>query len=172
MVSGFCLDIYNAFYRMATPSPFMERASVSPVARPKVYVSRRFHFSASHRVYNPAWSDEKNAQVFGPCSNPTGHGHNYELEVVVAGTPDPDTGYVMDIAHLRRLVEEQVIQYLDHRHLNTDVPFLAGQIPSSENLIVAIWERISPHLPPGVELVELRLWETPRNCFIYHGEKA
>lgn len=144
---------------------------MSPSA-PKVYVSRKFHFSASHRVYNPSWSDEKNAEVFGPCSNPTGHGHNYELEVIVAGTPHPETGYVIDIAYLRRLIEERIISQLDHRHLNTDVAFLAGRIPSSENLIVAIWEQIQPLLPEGVTLVELRLWETPRNCFIYYGQKA
>lgn len=140
--------------------------------RPKVYVSRRFHFSAAHRVYNPAWSDEQNQAVFGPCSHPSGHGHNYELEVVVAGIPDPDTGYVIDISYLRRLIEERVIQQVDHRNLNTDVPFLAGQIPSSENLVVALWEQIQPLLPEGVELKELRLWETPRNCFVYYGEST
>lgn len=150
----------------------MEKARILASARPKVYVSRRFHFSASHRVYNPAWSDEKNAEVFGLCSNPTGHGHNYELEVIIAGTPHPDTGYVMDIGQLRRLVEEKVIQQLDHRNLNTDVPFLRGLIPSSENLIVALWAQIESLLPEGVELVELRLWETPRNCFIYYGERT
>lgn len=159
---------------MASPNSLMEISQTmsSPASKPRVYVSRKFHFSASHRVYNPTWSDEKNAEVFGPCSNPTGHGHNYELEVVIAGTPDPDTGYVMDITKLKELVEKNVIRYLDHRHLNTDVPFLAGQIPSSENLIVAIWKQLQPFLPEGVELVELRLWETPRNCFIYHGETS
>ncbi|MCS7162468.1 MAG: 6-carboxytetrahydropterin synthase [Bacteroidia bacterium] len=137
---------------------------------PRVYVARRFHFSAAHRVYNPAWSDEKNAEVFGPCSHPSGHGHNYELEVVVAGSPNPDTGYVIDITLLRKAIEAQVISQLDHRNLNTDVPFLKGCIPSSENLIVALWKEIAALLPPGVELVRLRLWETPRNCFEYYGE--
>ncbi|MEN3041029.1 MAG: 6-carboxytetrahydropterin synthase [Bacteroidia bacterium] len=159
---------------MAITSPRMAQAQTLSQASgmPLVYISRRFYFSASHRVYNPAWSDEKNAEIFGPCSNPNGHGHNYELEVVVAGTPNPETGYVIDIGHLRRLIEENVIKHLDHRHLNTDVTFLSGRIPSSENLIVAIWEQIEPLLPKGVSLVELRLWETPRNCFIYYGQKV
>ncbi|MCS6789675.1 MAG: 6-carboxytetrahydropterin synthase [Bacteroidia bacterium] len=138
--------------------------------KPRVYVSRRFHFSAAHRIYNPAWSDAENARVFGPCSHPAGHGHNYELEVVIAGSPHPDTGYVMDIALLKKLVEENVLSQLDHRNLNTDVPFLADQIPTSENLIVSLWREIQRLLPSEVQLVELRLWETPRNCFIYHGE--
>lgn len=136
----------------------------------KVYLTRKFHFSAAHRVYNPLWSDEKNFQVFGPCSYPSGHGHNYELEVTVAGFPHPDTGYVIDIAQLKRTIEEHLIAQIDHRNLNTDVSFIAGKIPSSENLIVALWEQIAALLPEGVELVRLRLWETPRNCFEYYGE--
>lgn len=137
---------------------------------PKVYITRRFHFSASHRIYNPTWDEEKNLQVFGKCSHPHGHGHNYELEVTLAGPVQPDTGYVMDLSQLRSSIEEAVIEQLDHRNLNTDVPFLEGQIPSSENLIVALWAQIRDLLPEGVELVRLRLWETPRNSFEYYGE--
>ncbi|MCS7188692.1 MAG: 6-carboxytetrahydropterin synthase [Bacteroidia bacterium] len=139
--------------------------------KPKVYVTRKFHFSASHRVYNPMWSDEENKIIFGKCSNPGGHGHNYELEVTVAGSPDTHTGYVIDIGKLKEMIEKEVIEQLDHRNLNTDVPFLQGRIPSSENLIVALWDHIACLLPPEVELVRLRLWETPRNCFEYYGEK-
>ncbi len=135
-----------------------------------MYVSRRFHFSAAHRVYNPAWSDEKNEAIFGPCSRPHFHGHNYELEVTVAGQPDPNTGYVIDLRLLKDLIETQVIAQLDHKNLNLDVPFLAGRIPSSENLIVALWDEIRRLLPEGIQLVCLRLWETPRNCFTYYGE--
>ncbi|MCX7606827.1 MAG: 6-carboxytetrahydropterin synthase [Bacteroidia bacterium] len=138
--------------------------------KPKVYLTRKFHFCAAHRVYNPTWSEEKNREVFGPCSHVHGHGHNYELEVTVVGTPHPDTGYVMDIGQLRQIVESSLIQWVDHRNLNVDVPFLADQIPSSENLIVAFWNQLRLHLPPGVELFRLRLWETPRNCFEYYGE--
>lgn len=138
--------------------------------RPKVYLTRKFDFAASHRVYNPAWDEEKNRQVFGKCSNPAGHGHNYELEVTVAGTPDPETGYVIDMTYLKSLIDEKVIQLLDHKNLNVDVPFLQGKIPSSENLIVALWQQIQALLPPGVELVRLRLQETPKNCFEYYGE--
>lgn len=137
---------------------------------PRLYVARRFHFSAAHRVYNPAWSEEKNQSVFGPCSGPHFHGHNYELEVTVAGFTNPDTGYVIDLRLLKNLIENHVIAQLDHKNLNLDVPFLAGRIPSSENLIVALWEEIARLLPSGVKLVSLRLWETPRNCFTYYGE--
>nr|BAL56552.1 hypothetical conserved protein [uncultured Bacteroidetes bacterium] len=138
---------------------------------PRVYVTRRFHFSAAHRVYNPAWSDEKNYEVFGPCSHPGFHGHNYELEVTVAGAPNPDTGYVLDLALLKKLIDSHLIAQLDHKNLNTDVPFLSGQIPSTENLIVALWKEIQRLLPPGVKLVRLRLQETPRNAFEYYGEE-
>jgi 6-pyruvoyltetrahydropterin/6-carboxytetrahydropterin synthase len=138
---------------------------------PIVYITRRFEFAAAHRVYNPAWTDEQNAAFYGPCSNPAGHGHNYTLEVTIGGTPDPETGYLIDIKQLRKIVERVLISELDHKHLNYDVPFLEGQIPSTENLIVAAWQKLENAFPSHVRLFRLRLWETSNNYFEYYGEK-
>ncbi len=135
---------------------------------PTVRVTRRVHFSAAHRLHSPALSDEENRRVFGLCNSPNWHGHNYELEVTVEGEPDPVTGYVVDLAAVRDAAES-VIGDLDHRNLNLDVPWLQGVIPSTENLVVAIWKRLAPRLPSG-KLVRLVLWETPRNAAEYRGE--
>ena len=144
-------------------------ASPRPLSHvPTVRVTRRLHFSAAHRLHNPAFSDEKNRRVFGPCNHPNWHGHNYELDVTVEGQPDPQTGYVVDLGLLRDAAE-QVVADLDHRNLNLDVPWLQGVIPSTENLVVALWHRIAPVVPSG-RLVKLTLWETPRNSAEYSGE--
>ena len=135
---------------------------------PTVRVTRRVHFSAAHRLHSPALSDEENQRIFGLCNSPNWHGHNYELEVTVEGQPDPVTGYVVDLGDVRDAAES-VIGDLDHRNLNLDVPWLEGVIPSTENLVVAIWERLKPRLPAG-RLVRLVLWETPRNSAEYSGE--
>lgn len=135
---------------------------------PTVRVTRRVHFSAAHRLHSPALSDEENQRVFGLCNSPNWHGHNYELEVTVEGSPDPVTGYVVDLAVVKEAAEG-VTRDLDHRNLNVDVPWLQGVIPSTENLVVAIWERLAPRLPAG-RLVRLVLWETPRNAAEYWGE--
>ena len=135
---------------------------------PKVRVTRRVHFSAAHRLHNPAMSDEENSRVFGLCNLPNWHGHNYELDVTVEGEPDPATGYLVDLAVLRDLAGE-VIDQLDHRNLNLDVPWLHDVIPSTENLVVALWEQIAPRIPRG-RLARLVLWETPRNSAEYTGE--
>ncbi len=135
---------------------------------PTVRVTRRLHFSAAQRLHNPALSDEENAAVFGLCNNPNWHGHNYELDVTVEGEPEARTGYVVDLGHLRDAAEE-VIGELDHKNLNLDVPWLQGVIPSTENLVVALWERLAPRVPRG-RLVRLVLWETPRNFVEYTGE--
>lgn len=137
---------------------------------PRVRISRRVHFSAAHRLHREEWSEERNAEVFGACSNPNWHGHNYELDVTVSGPVDPDTGFVLDLKALRDLVERLVVQDVDHRNLNLDVPWLEGIIPSTENLVVAIWERLADRLPQGVRLDRLVLWETPRNFVEYTGE--
>ncbi|HEX8429745.1 MAG TPA: 6-carboxytetrahydropterin synthase [Longimicrobium sp.] len=126
------------------------------------------HFSAAHRLHNPAMSDEENSRVFGLCNLPNWHGHNYELDVTVEGEPDPATGYLVDLAVLRDLAGE-VIDQLDHRNLNLDVPWLHDVIPSTENLVVALWEQIAPRIPRG-RLARLVLWETPRNSAEYTGE--
>jgi 6-pyruvoyltetrahydropterin/6-carboxytetrahydropterin synthase len=137
-------------------------------AVPKVRVTRRVHFSAAHRLHNPAFSQEENERLFGLCNSPNWHGHNYELDVTVEGEPDPATGYVVDLGVLRAEAET-VIRDLDHRNLNLDVPWLAGVLPSTENLVVALWSQIEPRVPAG-RLVRLVLWETPRNYVEYSGE--
>lgn len=135
---------------------------------PTVRVTRRVHFSAAHRLHNPAFSDDENRRIFGLCNSPNWHGHNYELDVTVEGEPDPGTGYVVDLGHLRDAAET-VLRDVDHRNLNLDVPWLEGVIPSTENLVVALWERLAPRVPRG-RLVRLVLWETPRNYAEYSGE--
>lgn len=132
-------------------------------------VVRRLHFNAAHRLHNPARSDAWNAETFGPCNNPNYHGHNYELEVMVEGDIDPETGYVLDVAVLKRIVEDRVIAGLDHRNLNLDVPWFAEHLPSAENIAVYIWNQLIDRIPRG-RLRRVRLWETPRNWVDYEGE--
>jgi 6-pyruvoyltetrahydropterin/6-carboxytetrahydropterin synthase len=136
---------------------------------PTVHVTRVVRFNAAHRLHNPAKSDEWNRRTFGKCNNPNGHGHNYTLEVTVAGEPDPDTGYVIDLARLKQIIEERVVAELDHRHMNLDVDFLQGILPSTENVAVAIWHRLADSLPSG-RLVAVKLWETENNVAEYRGE--
>jgi 6-pyruvoyltetrahydropterin/6-carboxytetrahydropterin synthase len=135
---------------------------------PTVRVTRRVHFSAAHRLHNDAFSPEENQRIFGLCNSPNWHGHNYELDVTVEGTPNSSTGYVVDLGQVKAAAEA-VIGDLDHRNLNLDVPWLQGIIPSTENLVVAIWNRLAPTLSAG-RLVRLVLWETPRNSAEYTGE--
>jgi 6-pyruvoyltetrahydropterin/6-carboxytetrahydropterin synthase len=135
----------------------------------KVRVTRRVHFSAAHRLHAESLSAEDNTRIFGLCNSPNFHGHNYELDMTVEGDVDPATGYVVDLGQLRDLAEETVLRDLDHRNLNTDVEWLRGVIPSTENLVVKIWERLVDHIPTG-RLVRLVLWETPRNYAEYLGE--
>ena len=139
---------------------------------PRVRVTRRVHFSAAHRLYRPEWSDETNAEVFGGCANPNWHGHNYEVDVTVEGPVDVETGYVMDLKLLRDALQEFVIDDIDHRNLNLDVPWLEGINPTSENLVVAIWGRIADALPDGVRLSKVVLHETPRNSVEYSGPEG
>jgi len=134
-----------------------------------VRVTRRVHWNSAHRLYRPDWTDERNASVFGACANPHWHGHNYEMDVTVAGEIDPETGYVLDLKLLKDLVEERVVSHVDHRNLNIEVPWLEGLNPTTENLVVAIWDRLVGHLPTSVVLERLVLWETPRNYVEYTG---
>ncbi len=136
---------------------------------PRCTIVRRLHFNAAHRLHNPARSEAWNAETFGPCNNPHYHGHNYELEVMVEGEINPETGYVLDVAVLKRVVEAEVLGRLDHRNLNLDVPWFADRIPSAENIAVYIWERLVDRLPAG-RLRRVRLWETPRNWVDYDGQ--
>jgi len=133
-----------------------------------VYITRQVHFNSAHRLHNPSKSQEWNVATYGLCTNPHWHGHNYVLEVTVRGQPDPETGYVLDLAALKRILHTTVVDHCDHRNLNTDVDFLRGIIPSTENLVIAFWDRIAPALPAG-ELHCVRLYETPRNFAEYRG---
>jgi len=134
-----------------------------------VFVTRLVHFNAAHRMHNPAWSDARNAEVFGLCNNPNWHGHNYELEVTVAGEPDPETGYVMDLGKLKQILDQHVLHKVDHKNLNLDVDFMQGIIPSSENFAIAIWNQIVNHIPAPAQLYSVRLYETQRNFVEYRG---
>ncbi len=114
-----------------------------------MYLTRREHFCASHRLFNPKFSDEKNLEIYGKCAYPNGHGHNYELVVTVAGEPDPETGMIMDLKRLSEIVNREVVDKVDHRHLNIDVDFLKNVVPTAENLAVAFWRILSPRIKPG-----------------------
>lgn len=137
---------------------------------PTVYVRRRATFNAAHRLHNPDRSDEWNRETFGKCNSANWHGHNFELEVTVAGEPDPETGFVVDLAQLKRVIEERVVAPLDHKNLNLDVPFLAGQLTSTENLAVAIWKQLEDAIPGPGRLYEIFLRETENNSVVYRGE--
>lgn len=138
-----------------------------------VYVSRKEHFNAAHKLYNPAWTKERNLEVFGPCANENWHGHNFDLIVTVKGTPDPESGFVIDLKKLSLLIRQEVTDKLDHKNLNLDVEFMKGKLASCENLIIEIWKILAPKISIiskfGV-LHALRLYETPRNYVEYFGE--
>jgi 6-pyruvoyltetrahydropterin/6-carboxytetrahydropterin synthase len=136
-----------------------------------VYLTRLEHFNAAHKLFNPAWSREENEAVFGVCANENWHGHNYNLYVTVKGNPHPDTGFVYDVKKLSLLINEQVINHLDHKNLNLDVPFLKGKLCSTENLAIAIWNQLLPHLPEQVQLHCVKLYETPRIFVEYFGKQ-
>ena len=128
-------------------------------------ITKTFEFSASHRLYQPAWSEEENLKQFGKCCNPHGHGHNYKLEVMVSGEINPQTGMILDASVLDKIVSEQVIVDLDHKNLNLQVSWLEGKIPSTENLVDEIWDRLFPNITTKAfngKLHKLRLWETSR----------
>ncbi len=135
---------------------------------PTVTVTRRVHFNAAHRLRCDDLSDEENERVFGPCSNPNYHGHNYELDVSVEGEIDPVTGYVADLSHVKRIVEQLVVRHLDHKNLNLDVPEFSNLNPTTENMVVVIWRLLEGRLPG--QLSKLVLWETPRNYVEYRGK--
>jgi len=135
---------------------------------PQVVVTRRTHFNAAHRLFNPGWSEAENARVFGPCANPNFHGHNYNLDVSVIGEPDPDTGFVIDIKTLQDVVEERVLRRFDHRNLNLDVAEFRDLNPTAEHIVQVCWRLLAPAIPRG-RLHRLVLWETERNLVEYSG---
>lgn len=136
-----------------------------------IYISRQEHFNAAHKLYNPKWSEERNREVFGPCANTNWHGHNYDLIVTVKGEPDPETGFVVDLKALSDLLRVHVIDQVDHKNLNLDVPFMTGQMASTENLAIAFWQIIERELPAigPAKLHCIKLYETPRNFVEYYG---
>lgn len=135
-----------------------------------VYLTRLEHFNAAHKLYNPAWSREKNDEVFGKCANENWHGHNYELLVTVKGNPDPDTGFLFDVKKLSNIIKERVTEKLDHKNLNIDVDFMRDKMCSTENLAIAIWQQLDPHIPLPVKLHCIKLYETPRIYIEYFGD--
>lgn len=132
----------------------------------KVSVSRKEHFNAAHRLYNPDWSDEKNLEVFGKCSNPNYHGHNYELIVTLVGEPDPQTGYVYDMKVLSDLIKEYVTKQFDHKNLNLDTSYFKQLNPTAENIAVVIWRILRQHIDNKFDL-KIKLYETERNSVEY-----
>jgi 6-pyruvoyltetrahydropterin/6-carboxytetrahydropterin synthase len=136
-----------------------------------VYLTRKIEFSAAHRYHNPAFSAEENRRIFGKCNNPNGHGHNYVLEVTVGGETDPRTGMVLDLKELKELMEREVMERMDHRSLNHEVPELAGQIPTCETIAVFIWKLLEPKIRLG-RLTRVRLWESPDLYVDCYGDRG
>ena len=135
-----------------------------------VYLTRIEHFNAAHRLYNPAWSTQKNEEVFGKCANENWHGHNYELYVTIKGNADDNTGFLFDVKKLSMMIKEFVLDKLDHKNLNMDVEFLKGKMCSTENVTRAIWQQLQPQLPVQVKLHCIKLYETPRIYVEYFGD--
>ena len=133
-----------------------------------VYVKRRETFSASHRLFNPSFSEQMNREVFDKCSGVNGHGHNYVLVITVAGEPQKETGYVIDLKKLKQLVRTEIVDKVDHRHLNHDVDFLSGIIPTAENLAKTFWNVLAPKITDG-KLYSVVVQETENNSVEYRG---
>ena len=134
-----------------------------------IYLTRKTEFCASHRLFNPKFSPEKNKQVFGLCNNPNGHGHNYVLEVTVRGEVEVETGMVLDLKVLKKIITQEIIDKVDHKNLNVDVAFLKGVIPTAENVAIKFWEILEPKIHNG-HLHEVKLFESERNFVIYKGD--
>lgn len=136
-----------------------------------VYLTRRERFNAAHRLYRSDWSDSKNLEVYGKCSNPNWHGHNYNLFVTVKGEIKPELGYVIDLKTLSKIIRKHIIEKLDHKNINLEVDFMQGRFASTENIAIAIWEQLEPQLRLlGVELHCVRLEETENNSVEYYGK--
>ncbi|HEV7231901.1 MAG TPA: 6-carboxytetrahydropterin synthase [Bacteroidia bacterium] len=137
-----------------------------------IYITRKEHFNAAHKLFNPGWTDEKNMEVFGKCANPNWHGHNYYLYVTVKGEVNPDTGYTVNLKELSTLIRMEVTDKLDHKNLNLDVDFMKNRMPTTENVAIAIWEQIADQVKHmGGELHCVKLYETDNNYVEYFGGK-
>ncbi len=134
-----------------------------------VYITRRERFNAAHKLYNPKWTEEENEAFFGKCANKYYHGHNFELFVTIKGIANPDTGMVMDLKRLKKIIKESVCEKLDHKNLNEDVDFLKGMLPSIENIVVSVWNIMEPQIENG-KLHSIKLIETENNFVEYFGE--
>lgn len=135
-----------------------------------IYLTRVEHFNAAHKLYNERWSEEKNLEVFGKCSNSNWHGHNYELHVTIKGDPDPDTGFIFNAKTLGDLIKDVIVERVDHRNLNLDVDFMQGKLTSAENFAIGIWNELKPHIAKnGAQLHCIKLLETPRIYVEYFG---
>jgi len=133
-----------------------------------IYITRKEHFNAAHKLFRSEWSEEKNLQIFGKCSNPNWHGHNYVLHVTVKGEPDPETGFVIDLKILKQLIKERVTDKLDHKNINLDVEFMKDKLASTEVLAIEIWNQLEPVIN-GAKLHAVRLFETDNNYVEYYG---
>ncbi len=132
-------------------------------------VYRRETFNAAHRIYNPKWSDEKNSDVFGKCSNPNYHGHNYKFEICIEGPINQETGYVIDLKELKKVIQDEVCERFDHKNLNMDCVEFANIIPSAENISIVIWNLLRPHVNMDLKM-SVKLWETEKNSVEYDGK--
>ena len=136
-----------------------------------IYITRRERFSSTHRLYRADWDDQKNMEIFGPCSNQNGHGHNFELFVTIKGKVNPDNGFVMNLKALSPIIKDKVIDKLDHKNLNLDVDFMKNKIPSTENLAIEIWNQLQrPVAEYGASLHCIKVYETENNFVEYFGE--
>ena len=156
------------------PKKAAKSKAVPSAVRPlkgTVVITRQVHFNSAHRLHNPSKSQRWNVAHYGLCTNPHWHGHNYVLEVSLRGEPDPETGYIMDLGELKGILHAVIVDKCDHRNLNDEVDFLRGIIPSTENLVIAFWNEIEPHLAVG-KLHSVKLYETPRNFAEYRGPDA
>jgi 6-pyruvoyltetrahydropterin/6-carboxytetrahydropterin synthase len=153
----------ETLYATCTPKP------ESPAMM--THLTRRYDFAAAHRLFNPTFSNEQNDAIFGLCNNPNGHGHNYDVWLTLSGTPDPQTGMLADIVWLDNLVKAHIIDHVDHKHLNLDVPFLSNINPTAENLAWAFWQQLAPHFsqPAGPQLHRVRIVESRNNYADYFG---
>lgn len=137
-----------------------------------VFVTRRERFNAAHQMWNFDWSDEKNEAVFGKCSNKNWHGHNYELFVTVKGETNPETGYCVDLKEVSKIINEKIIDLIDHKNINLEVPFMKGKLASTENITIAIWEELENEIVKlGATLHKVKLNETENNSVEYFGEE-
>lgn len=136
---------------------------------PVLFITRKAHFNAAHKLYNPLWDKEKNETIFGKCANENWHGHNFDLEITIKGYVNPETGFIMDLKTLKNIIETHVIDQLDHKNLNLDVPFLKDKLPSIENIVLEIWNILIQYLPKNTKLHKIHLIETKNNSVEYFG---